>query len=120
VRVHHIALRCNDLQRAEVFWTGVFGLAVLRRDGDRAVWLDLDGAALMLERASPEEPMPAPGTLDFLALTVTPEAREAFERRCAARGVAVEHATAHTRYVRDPDGRRVGVSTYPLPTLSAP
>lgn len=119
MRVHHIALRCSDLQRAEEFWRGVFGLAVLRRDGERAVWLDLDDAVLMLERAAPDEPAPAPGAMDFLALAVTPAARDAFAARCAARGVAVEHETAHTRYVRDPDGRRVGVSSYPLPALSA-
>lgn len=118
MRVHHIALRCSDLQRAEVFWREVFGLAVLRRDGERAVWLDLDGAVLMLERASPDEPAPPPGSMDFLALAVTPAARDAFAQRCVAQGVRVEHETAHTRYVRDPDGRRVGVSSYPLPTLS--
>lgn len=118
MRVHHIALRCSDIQRAEGFWRGVFGLEVVRRDGDRAVWLDLDGAVLMLERAAPAEPLPAAGSMDFLALAVTPEARADFERRCASHGVSIEHETAHTRYVRDPDGRRVGVSTYPLPPLS--
>ena len=120
MRVHHIALRCSDILRAEGFWREVFGLAVVRRDGERAVWLDLGDAVLMLERASADEPQPAPGSLDFLGLAVTPEGRADFERRCAAQGVRVESATEHTRYVRDPDGRRVGVSTYPLPTLSAP
>lgn len=119
MRVHHIALRCSDLDRAEGFWSRVFGLPVVRRDGARAVWLDLGGAVLMLERAAPDEPRPPAGSMDFLALTVTAAERDDFERRCAAQGVAVEHATTHTRYVRDPDGRRVGVSTYPLPTLSA-
>jgi len=120
MRVHHIALRCSDLHRAERFWRGVFGLAVLRRDGERAVWLDLEGATLMLERASPDEPLPAVGAMDFVALAVTPAERDAFTVRCAEQGVALEHETAHTRYVRDPDGRRVGVSSYPLPSLSAP
>ena len=33
----------------------------------------------------------------------------------ARAGVAVEAATEFTLYVRDPDGRRVGLSSYPLP-----
>lgn len=114
MRVHHVALRTRDLPRAERFWTELFGLAVARRDAARAVWLDLDGAVLMLERAEPNEPVVPAGSMDFFALRVSPAAREAFNARCAAMGVAIEHETAHTTYVRDPDGRRVGVSTHPL------
>lgn len=114
MRVHHVALRTRDLARAERFWVELFGLAVLRRDAERAVWLDLDGAVLMLERAAPGEPGVPAGSMDFFALRVSPEARAGFVARCAAAGVAIEHETAHTTYVRDPDGRRVGVSTHPL------
>lgn len=112
MRVHHIALRTRDLPRAERFWVELFGLAVLRRDGERAVWLDLDGAILMLERAAQGEPAPPPEGMDFFALATDAPGRAAFVARCAAGGVAIEHETAFTTYVRDPDGRRVGVSTW--------
>lgn len=114
VRVHHIALRCNDITLAEAFWTSLFGLAPVRRDGNRAVWLALGDAVLMLERAEPGEARPPDGAMDFIALAVTAPQRGDFLARCAASGVGVEHQTAHTVYVRDPDGRRVGVSSYPL------
>lgn len=120
MKVHHIALRSNDIERAEVFWTAIFGLRVLRREGARAVWLALDGAVLMLERAEPSEALPAPGGRDFLALSVSDEEREKFRARCRERSVPIEHETEFTTYVRDPDGRRVGVSSYRLEhTLSA-
>ena len=35
-----------------------------------------------------------------------------WERRLDAAGLAIEDRTAHTLYVRDPDGHRVGLSTY--------
>lgn len=117
MRVHHVALRTRDLARAERFWVEVVGLGLRRRDGERAVWLGLDDAVLMLERAAPDEPAIPPGSMDFLALRTDATGRAGFERRCAAAGVSLEARTAHTSYVRDPDGRRVGVSTHPLDGL---
>jgi catechol 2,3-dioxygenase-like lactoylglutathione lyase family enzyme len=114
MRVHHVALRVRDLAAAERFWVGLFGLSVRRRDGARALWLGLDDAVLMLERAEAAEPAVPTGAMDFFALRVDAAGRAGFVARCAAMGVAVEHETAHTTYVRDPDGRRVGVSTHPL------
>lgn len=112
--LHHIALRTRDLRAAEAFWTTLFALRAARRDGERAVWLDLDGAALMLERADEDEPLPPSGGMDFFALRVDAAGREGFRARCASLGVPIEHETACTTYVRDPEGRRVGVSTYDL------
>lgn len=114
MRVHHIALRTRDLPRAERFWVEVVGLAVRRRSGERAVWLGMDDAVLMLERAEPGEPRVPEGSMELLALRVDDAGRAAFEARCAAAGVAVEARTEHTSYARDPDGRRLAVSTHPL------
>lgn len=112
--LHHIALRSSDLRAAEAFWCSLFSLRVMRRDGERAVWLDLGGAVLMLERADDGEALPAAGGMDFFALRVDAAGREGFRARCAALGVPIEHETAFTTYVRDPEGRRVGVSAYDL------
>jgi catechol 2,3-dioxygenase-like lactoylglutathione lyase family enzyme len=108
VRIHHVALRTRDLPRLEQFYAGVLGLRVVRRDDERgSVWLALDagGAVLMLERAGADEPEVPAGTRDLVAFAV--DDKEAWRRR-----VAVEAETEHTLYFRDPDGRRVAVSSY--------
>ncbi len=38
-----------------------------------------------------------------------------WRRKLAEAGVVIEAETVHTLYVRDPDGRRVGLSTYAFP-----
>ncbi len=104
-------MRTADLPRLERFYAGLLGLRVLRRDDARgSIWLDAGGAVLMLERASPEEPGVPPGGRELLAFALDDAgARDAWRSR-----VAVEAETEHTLYFRDPDGRRIALSTYPL------
>ena len=112
-RIHHVALRVADCERAAAFYSGVLGLVERRRllDGatPRAIWLETGGALLMLERAlrgrGPED-----GSGHLIAFAV--DDLGAWERRLEAAGVAVDDRTAHTLYVRDPDGHRVGLSTF--------
>jgi catechol 2,3-dioxygenase-like lactoylglutathione lyase family enzyme len=111
--IHHLALRVRDPGRAAAFYTGVLGLAELRRAEEsgalRSVWLQAGDAVLMLERRlrgrAPDE-----GSGHLLALAVDDLA--AWERRLAAAGVAIEDRTEHTIYLRDPDGHRVGLSDF--------
>lgn len=112
VRLHHLALRTADPPALARWYAALFGLPAWREGSDRSVWLRLDDAALMIERAEPAEPAVPPGSMEFFALRVTARERDAFVDRCARAGVEVEHRTAYTVYVRDPDGRRVGVSCY--------
>jgi catechol-2,3-dioxygenase len=115
VRVHHLALRTTDLARLEAFYAGALGLAVVRRDGARSVWLDADGAIVMLERAEPGEPGPPAGSMELTALAIEPDKLATYTYRLARAGVQIEGRTDYTLYVRDPDGRRVGLSSYPTP-----
>jgi glyoxylase I family protein len=139
--VHHVAIAARDLEALEAFYTGVLVLPILRRwplagdeKRDRSVWLDLGGGAfLALERAADAEVTRAgppaeraPGYL-LIALRITPAARADWEARLAAAGVGVVHRTAHTLYLADPEGNRVGLSHWPdaapgptSPTLAAP
>ena len=113
LRIHHIALRARDPAVTERFYGSVLGLPVRRRDEGRgSVWLDAGGVVLMIERAAAAEPGVARGTLELVAFAV--DDREAWRARLSAAGVAVEDETPHTLYFRDPDGRRVAVSTYGL------
>jgi glyoxylase I family protein len=113
VRIHHLALRVADCERSASFYSSLLGLPERRRllDGDtlRAVWLDAGEAILMLERALRGDG-PGQGSGHLLAFAVDDLGE--WERRLGAAGLAIEDRTAHTLYVRDPDGHRVGLSTY--------
>ncbi|MBI5517971.1 MAG: VOC family protein [Deltaproteobacteria bacterium] len=114
MRLHHLALRTRDLEALAGFYRDVFGLPAVRETPGYSVWLRAGDVVLMLERRGEEEPGPAEGSQDLVAFAVDPEGREEVLARLARRGVPVEASTEHTRYFRDPDGRRVAVSTHPL------
>ena len=107
VRVHHIALAVTDLAAAEAFYAGVLELAVIARS-ERSIWLDLDGAILMLEREG------TPGGPHCLALAILPGERTTWRARLGAARQAIESETTYTLYLRDPDGNRIGLSSYPM------
>ncbi len=111
-------MRTNDLARLEGFYAGPLGLLLLRRDGARgSVWLDAGGAILMLEQADAAEPHIAQGTKELVAFAV--DDKEAWRRRLETAGVVIEDETPFTLYFRDPDGRRVAVSTWAPGTLES-
>jgi catechol 2,3-dioxygenase-like lactoylglutathione lyase family enzyme len=119
--VHHLAVVVRDLGRAEAFYTGVLGLAVLRRWEDdrgapRSVWLALGGGAfLAVERASEGTPLSPPDAEGWhcVALGIRLEERATWKARLAAAGVAVERESPFTVYVRDPEGNLIGLSHWP-------
>jgi glyoxylase I family protein len=121
--LHHIAVKVADLARAEAFYVGVLGLAVLRRwpssnvHQDRAVWLDLGGGAfLALERSEggPEKPEDAAG-IHLMALHIRREQRAVWAAKLSQAGYPIYHQTDYTLYVRDPEGNRIGLSHWPEP-----
>jgi glyoxylase I family protein len=123
MKLHHIAIQVFDLERANTFYQSLFGLREIRRQA-HSIWLDLNGAILMLERcaqSNPKQPWKSeqPG-LFVLALTITPEERQSFREKLAALGVEIEHETGFTLYFFDPDGNRLAVSHYPAPEHKSP
>jgi catechol 2,3-dioxygenase-like lactoylglutathione lyase family enzyme len=112
--LHHLALRTRDIERLLAFYLRWFGLVVQRDARPRSVWLTLDpGAVLMIEQAEPTEPSVAAGSQELVAFAVTIGQRERLREALVAAAL-LEHETEHTLYFRDPDGRRVAVSSYPL------
>jgi catechol 2,3-dioxygenase-like lactoylglutathione lyase family enzyme len=113
MRIHHIALRTRDLARLERFYMGVLGLTPTRRQDDRSVWLDAGGTILMLEHAEAGEPSTPAGSYELVAFALAAGEHAAAMERLEAAGVGVEARTGSTLYLRDPDGRRVGLSAWP-------
>ena len=127
MKIHHIAVVTADLARAEAFYAGTLGLAVLRRWTDaagapRSVWLEAGGAFLAVERAGAPGPTRADAAPGWhcVALAIDASEREAWRARLAALGAAVERETPFTLYVRDPDGNLVGLSHWPEPCAAPP
>jgi glyoxylase I family protein len=108
MRIHHLALRTRDVMRLERFYVDELGFVESHRQGERSVWLAAGEAILMIEHAEESEPPISPGTMELVAFTITPGERRALEAR-----LKVEGKTDFTLYVRDPDGRRVGLSHFP-------
>ena len=113
MRLHHIALRTANPNALAAFYVEAFGLVITARH-PHSLWLGLGPARLMIEQAGAEEPPVAPATMEMFALQIDPSERAVIDARLARLGVEIESQTEHTLYLRDLDGRRVGVSSYPF------
>jgi hypothetical protein len=67
----------------------------------------------MIEARGSEEPAVPVGSLELLAFRVSPDEKAEIRQR-AKRAHCYDGETDHTVYFRDPDGRRLGISTFPL------
>jgi catechol 2,3-dioxygenase-like lactoylglutathione lyase family enzyme len=111
VRIHHVALRVQDLEACGRFYSDVLGLEVIARF-EESIWLRAGESVLMLERrlrgVGPDE-----GSGHVLALEVN-ELRK-WEARLALAGAPVDDRTNATLFLRDPEGHRVALSVYRFP-----
>lgn len=136
--IHHLALKTSKVEALAAFYTDVLGLAEVRRftndRGVRSLWLDVGrGGILMIERsdaacAGTAGPLSDgtgdpkarfthdPPGLHLVALAMRAEDRAAWRGHLEAKGAVIVHETAYTLYVLDPDGNRVGLSSYPEPS----
>jgi len=112
--LHHLALRSQDVPRLRHFYLELIGLRELRHGASDSLWLQAGATVLMIEPAAAGEPAIPRGSLELLAFGVSASARDALQTKLLAAGVAIEASSEHTIYFRDPEGRRVGLSSYPL------
>lgn len=121
--LHHIALGANEPATLAAWYQQLFDLPEVDRhhaDGRvRSVWLSLgDGAVLMIERTGrtrPEVDGVDAGPF-LLAFEVAEEEHDELARRLEAAGATIEDRTEYTSYARDPEGNRIAISHYVLPT----
>jgi catechol 2,3-dioxygenase-like lactoylglutathione lyase family enzyme len=114
---HHLALRTSDVPGLAAFYRDMFDLIDARDLLPKAIWLGLaHDSMLMIEAREAGEPAPTPGSMEMFAMRVTPVLRQVIRQRAVDRG-CLDGETEHTVYVRDPEGRRVGVSTFDLTGL---
>lgn len=116
MKIHHIALRVTDLERSRRFYHDVLGLELVtpeeQRSPSRSLWLRAGDVVLMLEpelRGRGAEK----GSGHVLSFAV--EELEELEARLLCAGVSVDDRTEKTLFVRDPDGHRVGLSSFAFP-----
>lgn len=116
MKIHHVAIQVRDLERARAFYVDVLGLPEVRRQ-PHAIWVDAAGVLVMLERcAGGEGPEPWKSDragLHLLAFTMSVPARSDWVEKLRQAGCVVEAETDYTFYVRDPDGTRIGLTSYP-------
>ncbi|MDF1564885.1 MAG: VOC family protein [Deltaproteobacteria bacterium] len=112
--IHHLALRTRNMERLAGFYEHVFGLPRLRETPGHSIWLGLNGGVLMVEQADGDEPEIPRESFELFAFACTAEERAALKARLPDLGLRTDGETEHTLYLRDPDGRRVGLSSYPL------
>jgi catechol 2,3-dioxygenase-like lactoylglutathione lyase family enzyme len=121
MRLHHVAIQVPDLDAAVAFYSGVLGLAEVRRQA-HAVWVDAGGTILMLERCAAahdadhddEWMSPRPGPF-VVAFAIGAAERAGWRARLNAAGVVIHHESGFTLYFRDPWGTRLALSHYPEP-----
>jgi glyoxylase I family protein len=120
--LHHVALRCSDLEKSVEFYLGALGLEVLRRwpgeaGSERSVWLSTGQGFLALERASGPGAAgglgDAPAGWQVVALEIARSDRAAWEERLARAGVDVVRRSPFSLFFQDPEGNRVALSHWP-------
>ena len=120
-KLHHIALGAHDVEEVARFYRDIFDLDELDRhlydSGQvRSIWLDLEGAILMVEHTDqPARRVHGIGHGPFLLAFRVDGATECerIEKSVQERGAHIEARTEHTSYFRDPEGNRVAVSHFP-------
>ena len=121
--IHHIALKCWDVEALAGFYQLLFGFEPEKRFEDdfglRSIWLRHDQLRLMFERSevggsTNQDFADDPIGLHLFAFQIEEGEHDAWRRVLSDAGCPVVHQTDHTLYFQDPEGNRIGLSSYPL------
>lgn len=125
-RILETGLYVDDLARAKRFYLELFGFDVLL-ESDRLVAFDVAGKSVLLlfQRGESDQTMEAPGGfipghgasgIQHFAFAIDPNQIGPWEKKLAARGIAIESRVCWDRgsqslYFRDPDGHSLELAT---------
>jgi len=125
--VHHVALICSDPARTIEFYQGIIGFPLVEmfenRDspGSMHFFFDIGHDNLLAFFDFPDldlDPaMEAIGSLQHLALSVTPGQFDAAKRRLDRAGIEYlgpDRGVLDSLYFRDPDGIQIELTSQPL------
>jgi catechol 2,3-dioxygenase-like lactoylglutathione lyase family enzyme len=115
MRLHHIALRCEDLKACQAFYEGLLGLPEMTppggsgTDGKSSIWFRAGDAVLMLETRLRGRGADR-GSGHLLSFAV--ETLEPWIDKLRSAGIPIDDRTEATLYFRDPSGHRLALSRY--------
>ncbi len=110
MQLHHLAFRAKNVAATVTFYRDVLRLTVIKSD-DRSTWLASGSVVVMIEPRAANEPSRSTD-LDLVAFAIGQEERRLWPARLTSMGLTIEAETESTIYLRDPDGRRVGLSDF--------
>jgi catechol-2,3-dioxygenase len=124
MRVHHVAIQVADLETCARFYREVLGLEAVEAAREGVAWFKLGDALLMLEPVDGAV-LADPFTTDrpgihLLAIAIGPNEHVAWEERLQRANEQIEQRTAFTIYLRDPEGNRIALSSWPEPAELRP
>ncbi len=122
--LHHLAIKSQAPESLARFYFELFELPEIERHTDarglRSVWLQLGEMILMVERSGSHSLHEVsfqddPPGLHLIALKIEPEEASIWRARLESAGVKIESQSRFTLYFADPEGNRLGLSSWPEP-----
>ncbi|MBL8018843.1 MAG: VOC family protein [Leptospirales bacterium] len=121
MKLHHIALVAQDVARVADFYE-LLGFKRMNEQQDdlgiRSIWLKMDEAILMIERADMASVKPIAGFHDrapgyhLIAFRIRRDEKDAWMTKLSALRIPIVYFTDYTMYLMDPERNRIGLSFY--------
>jgi len=124
--LNHLAVKTHNVEGLAKFYTDILDLKETRRHNDehglRSIWLKIGTSILMVERSrstitqdgkklTPFSDDP-PG-YHLIAFTIDEDEKNLWRQRLSSEKIRIENESEYTIYFRDPEGNRIGLSSFP-------
>jgi catechol 2,3-dioxygenase-like lactoylglutathione lyase family enzyme len=119
MKIHHVAIFARHVEKTAAWYRAFLGAPEKTRHQDaqglRSIWLQLShGVILMVERWPFDDDDPQKSD-SLVAFAIEKNARTTWMEKARTMGCTVEDQTPFSFYVRDPEGRTLGLSHFPEP-----
>ena len=130
--INHLAIKTNALEALSQFYIDTLGLLAVKHHHDdkglRAIWLEMQNSLLMLERSDQHKNTSSQAKAEFkndppgihlLAFNIEESEKEWWRSHLHAQEIVIAHESQYTIYFFDPDGNRIGLSSFEPPVLTS-